>query len=435
MTKSLKKSPRLYLGIIFLSIQVAWFCFIVNFFNDNNYLPSPFVSDKQDTFMDLMHPLFWSTDPGRYTEWQSIYPPLVFVILKVLKEIAFPVKDFSDAFEMRGESLGIIICYLSLAITSLLALFFSNLYKNLSSFEKLVWSIFVILSPPILFTLERGNILIFCPFILAIALITTSCWTQAITLAILINIKPYFVFLLLGFLIKKDIIGFMRGNVVAALMFITSGFYLDANFDSFLYSLFQFSSSTTNFDPSAILAMDSSLSIFSYIIRWMEVNQLDLIFDIAPYATISLVLKFINLAAIIGVIIGAFLSKKYFTFPQILSILCIVTTNFSYAFGGYTLILYVAIAPIIYFLKYGFQMVFICCVLFLPLDVIVLVDYGVSMRQLYYTGNYAEVSNQILLGAVLRPILNFSLLIFIMLEVFECAKGVSANSIGTKLSK
>ena len=53
--------------------------------------------------MDFFNPLFWVDLPGIYTEWQSVYPPLNFIILKLYKEFLFlEFTNYLNSFELRA---------------------------------------------------------------------------------------------------------------------------------------------------------------------------------------------------------------------------------------------------------------------------------------------------------------------------------------------
>jgi len=71
-----------YLSIVLL-LNIAGLWYYIDYFASNGYLPSPFVYDKSDTFMDLFNTMYWVYDDGRYTDWGSVYPPLGFFYFEV----------------------------------------------------------------------------------------------------------------------------------------------------------------------------------------------------------------------------------------------------------------------------------------------------------------------------------------------------------------
>jgi hypothetical protein len=98
------------------TIQLLSVYYYFMYFADNGYLPSPFVFDKSDSFMDLFHPMWWASNEGRYTEWASVYPPLNFILLNIVKWISLGGASFSDSFALRdaGYSIKVIFIFLYL---------------------------------------------------------------------------------------------------------------------------------------------------------------------------------------------------------------------------------------------------------------------------------------------------------------------------------
>jgi hypothetical protein len=56
----------------------------VVYFAINGYLPEPFFYESSDTWMDWFNTAWWAHNKGIYDSWASIYPPISFVILRVL---------------------------------------------------------------------------------------------------------------------------------------------------------------------------------------------------------------------------------------------------------------------------------------------------------------------------------------------------------------
>lgn len=47
-------------------------------------LPQPYFFEPQDTWMDWFNTAFWARDKGAYDSWNSLYPPLSFVFLRLV---------------------------------------------------------------------------------------------------------------------------------------------------------------------------------------------------------------------------------------------------------------------------------------------------------------------------------------------------------------
>lgn len=107
----------LYLVLFFELINLSW---IILFFLERNYLPAPFVADKNDTFMDFYNPLFWVINDGFYTIFHSIYPAINYLILKAF---SFGIRgnEITTPFILRDANILltflVIIIYLLIILT------------------------------------------------------------------------------------------------------------------------------------------------------------------------------------------------------------------------------------------------------------------------------------------------------------------------------
>ena len=191
MTGRLRRLPLLAEIALAVSV-VASLVWTMQTFRQTGYLPQPFVYDTHDTFMDWFNTSYWAQDWGAFDVWRSIYPPLSFLIL--------------DAFSLPG-------CYLSspfyardcdwLARLVIYVFYFINIVLLWVAFRRQdrttapMRTAALSLGLPLLFTLERGNlILIAMPFfIVAYGPITQSKPWRLISTAVTINFKPYLVLL------------------------------------------------------------------------------------------------------------------------------------------------------------------------------------------------------------------------------------------------
>jgi len=169
-------------------------------FADNGFLPQPFVFDTNDTFMDWFNTAYWANHPGAYDVWRSIYPPLSFVFL--------------DMFSLPG-------CYLQssfhardcdwLGRATIIAFYLIDVALVWISFRRadprtaLPRTIAFALGLPLLFTLERGNLILvaFAFFAIAHGRITRSRGWQWLSMAVTINFKPYLLLPVLALAVKR----------------------------------------------------------------------------------------------------------------------------------------------------------------------------------------------------------------------------------------
>ena len=63
---------RLVILAAICGAQAAAVAYYLFFLNSHGYLPTPFIYDKSDTFMDFFHTMIWADRDGRYTEWGSV---------------------------------------------------------------------------------------------------------------------------------------------------------------------------------------------------------------------------------------------------------------------------------------------------------------------------------------------------------------------------
>lgn len=170
-------------------------------FAETGYLPQPFVFDTNDTFMDWFNTAYWANNRGAYSVWRSIYPPLSFVFL--------------DLFSLPG-------CYLQspfhardcdwLGRATIIAFYLIDVLLVWLSFRRadretaLPRTIAFALGLPLLFTLERGNLILVCFafFVLAHGPIASSPRWRWIGMAATINFKPYLLVPSIALAIRRD---------------------------------------------------------------------------------------------------------------------------------------------------------------------------------------------------------------------------------------
>jgi hypothetical protein len=167
----------------------------------DGYLPQPFVFDTNDTFMDWFNTAFWANRPGAYDVWRSIYPPLSFVFLDLT---TLPGCYLSSPFHARDcdwlARATITIFYL--LDVALVAIAFRNADPRTAWPRTLAFG----LGLPLLFTLERGNLILvaLAAFVIAYGPITASRGARALATAITINFKPYLVLPALAHVLRRE---------------------------------------------------------------------------------------------------------------------------------------------------------------------------------------------------------------------------------------
>ena len=175
------------------------------------------MNDKSDTFMDLFNVLYWAYDDGRYTDWGSVYPPLNFLILKIANFV-FTGGWYGDPANMRENSQLVIVgfCIMYFAMPAILLKI--NYWKNFSKKEKFQIYFIIVFSSPMLFALERGNLIVLTPILLGLALSKIGM-ARSIYIALLINIKPYFALFVIYYIVRKNWKGLATTLAFSGLIF------------------------------------------------------------------------------------------------------------------------------------------------------------------------------------------------------------------------
>lgn len=166
----------------------AGFVTAAAWFFRTGYLPQPFVFDTNDTYMDWFNTAYWANRPGAYDVWRSIYPPLSFVFLDLT---TLPGCYVGDPFQARAcdwlARATILVFYLLDVVLVGVA------FRRTDASTAVPRTVAFALGLPLLFTLERGNLILvaLAAFVVAHGPITGRTGWRALATAATINFKPY----------------------------------------------------------------------------------------------------------------------------------------------------------------------------------------------------------------------------------------------------
>lgn len=384
---------------------------------DNGYLPSPFIYDKSNTFMDFFNTLYWAYEEARYSEWGSVYPPLGFIVLRVLNFI-FSGSLYGDSEQMRDNS-QFVIAGLYLIYLLIPAVIINMRYwKDFLLHEKALIYFIIALSSPMLFTLERGNLILLAPIFLALALSKIG-FARSLSIALLINLKPYFALLLIYYVARKNWRGLTGCITISGLIFIITGLALDNDFLYFFINLFSFSQESELFSLREVMALPSSLSAFSYILNHPDGAMFAASLLTHEQVTIIVYLiesiKWTALGIALAIL---FMKTDKVRDAEIFVLLAVIISNLGIWVGGYTYIFYIALIPVVVKMKANSIYIILLSLIALPLDIIpVLGDY-IGMQFSYIAGENIEIYWTMGLGSILRPTANILLLMLLSYELF-----------------
>ena len=186
-----------YLLMIAVLASVYW---VVSFYANHHYLPQPFVPDVNDTFMDWFNTAYYADRPGAYDVWHTVYPPLSFVFLRLFSIS----RCYTEAFAARDcDWLGTATILVAYAVDCVLA---AAAFRRRDRSTALPRTLAFAAGLPLLFSLERGNLILACliPFILAYGDLLTTRFSRGLAIATTINFKPYLLVPWLALAIRRD---------------------------------------------------------------------------------------------------------------------------------------------------------------------------------------------------------------------------------------
>ncbi|MFA7317978.1 MAG: glycosyltransferase 87 family protein [Sulfuricella sp.] len=400
-----------------LLLNAAGFFYYIYCLMVYGYLPSPFLYNKSDTFMDLFNVLYWAYNDGRYTEWGSVYPPLNFIILKLVNFV-FAGGGFGDPALMRDNSPFVIagLCLVYLAVPAIVLK--TRVWEDFTRIEKFLIYCAIVLSAPMLFALERGNLILLAPILLALAFSRIGI-ARIFCIALLINIKPYFALLLIYYIARKDWKGFATCAVLSGLVFSVSGLALDNHFLVFFTNLFNFSKEAGLFSLRGVMAMPSSISAFSYVLKNPDGAMMASGFlNPASIAIIVYIIEAAKWGVLAISLVILFVRSRLIGDTEALSLLVVIISNLGVWVGGYTFILYIALIPIFIKMRATWLYIGLLSLMAIPIDIIPLLDGFIGAQYSYLAGAYVNVQWTLGLGSVIRPVLNILLLLILSFEFF-----------------
>lgn len=164
------------------------------------YLPQPFFYVPEDSYMDWFNTAYWAHHIGAYDSWGTIYPPLSFVALRFLTD---PTCYITEGYATRECDLyGMLTLHLIYLLNCVLVF---KTFLKIDRRTAIPRSIAMCIGMPMLFALERGNILLLCftAILLAYGPLVRSARLRWLAAAFAINFKVYLIGTLFAQLLKR----------------------------------------------------------------------------------------------------------------------------------------------------------------------------------------------------------------------------------------
>lgn len=200
--------------IVLALFRVCWF------YLADGYLPPPFFDQPDDTFMDWYNTAYWAHRRGAFSQWLTVYPPVSFVLLKLL--------SLPDCYLSSGDAgrqcdpvgayvvtgllgLNLVLCYLA--------------FRQIDSRTAAPRAVAVALGMPMLFAWERGNLILPCftAFVLGHSRILRSARLKWACVALTANFKPYLALPLFGWALRRRW-RWVEGVAVAGVLIYAASF-------------------------------------------------------------------------------------------------------------------------------------------------------------------------------------------------------------------
>lgn len=202
-------------------LTLAGFGKLLNDFLSRGFLPPPFVFDVGDTFMDWFNTAYWAHNPGAYSVWRTIYLPLSFVITGAFGN---PRCYRSAPYDARDcDHIGIVVILLAYAACVAVSAIALMRCDRKTALYRLVP---IALGGPLLFALERGNLVLiaYIPFVLLYGGLLRSEAAVAFASGFLVNMKVYFIFPLAAFAVKRRWRTLEQGILAGAAIYLVTMF-------------------------------------------------------------------------------------------------------------------------------------------------------------------------------------------------------------------
>ncbi len=366
--------------------------------------------------MDFFNTMYWAINGGAYSIWHSIYPPLNFIFLTIINTLSFNDLNSNGGFDLRDKSFFTIYYLFFLYLASPYFILKSMNWIDFSKKKKQILYFSFLISTPMLFVLERGNLIILSLFFLPL-LFQPSMYLQILAVAVLINIKPYFALLLILFLVKNKPNSFFMCAALTGLIFVITGVIYDENFIMVFGNIFDFSQIKNQISIMDLLAMPSCISVFLNVFKHPQFINSGYL-SIVESLGIDSIIQIIFVSTLSLTVFVILKCSKYLKESHFLTLLIVLITNLSVSVGGYSLIFYLVIIPIFFELKYKKIYTVFLLLLFLPLDIITLASYNIGVQRPFLFGSNVNVVWTEGLGSFLKPIINIMILLTLNIEIF-----------------
>lgn len=209
-----------YLLILPIAVAIGY---TIWFFRTYDYLPQPFFYEPSGTWMDWYSLSRWAHQPGAYEVEQTIYPPLSFVLMKLLTIPHCYKLTYSE--EVRGcdwlGGAGLTGMWLLDVVLTFLA------FRKIDRRTALPRAFAMTFGFPMLYGFERGNLLVFCYacILLAFGPLLKTARLRWLFAGLAVNFKVYLISAVAAPLLRRRWVA-VEGMLVATVLVYLATWYI-----------------------------------------------------------------------------------------------------------------------------------------------------------------------------------------------------------------
>lgn len=384
-------------GILYSAAHLALF----------SYLPSPFFYEPSDTFADWFNTAFWSRQVGVYDTWRSVYPPLSFIVLRMLTNdqcyAEFRDLESSAGYDARScDWFGLSMIFLFFIINVVLT--FKTLRKinpETAAFR----TICVAVSMPMLNALERGNLLLvtYTCVILAFGPLLASARLRWFFAGLAVNFKVYLIGAVFALLLKRRWLWVECAFLTTLVTYVSTVLFFGAGTPAEIWQNLQF------FAVARFSELLDGWAAFTYIpfLSVIEIGTFPLAgligsFWVEVLAVVLPAFRWMTIAVIVLAALIIWFRPGRFTPARAVFMGVAMALSFSES-GIYTLIFIFLFVFLDRGDSFGLRFAIVLCYLLaVPIDwaIDILPETQVSS---YFTNSEVLISREIVIGPFLRP--------------------------------
>lgn len=384
-------------------------------------LPPPFFYDASDTFMDFFNTNFWAFHEGRFEQWHSIYPIVVFAIGRWLGDARCAAGGPEGMRICDLPSIGYLFAAYGVGVGVAAALVRRKL-RALGAWgggrPPLVVALAMAFCMPGMFALERGNYIVLAFAGTALAELFGWTWVGALFLGFSVDIKQYLVVLWLVPLLKRRY-GYLVISMAFALALNVLGLVLvpESHYGLLIHNMLGFANGTPDsyfekiWYPTSLAAWWRGLN--AQVVGTALESSPILIFarDLMDLAhAVSLAAVVVALFAVVRR--GADLERGYLNLVLLLSLMALTDS-----LGGYSIILLLPYLSALFRRVGGGAVALLLFVLLSPLDFGFYPSHAFAFHS-FISGNDVTYTEAVTLGAYIRPLAVLALLGITVWDLF-----------------